>query len=492
MSDARPVYDPDALKHRTLVEQVALMCRLTTLPLFGSIGVGAILAYLASEDSGLLVSLSWYAASLAIMVVRWQVTRAFLQKPRSYDETRQWLTIMFVLIVLFGVIWSMPAGFLLPQDPLRETLMTVVFIGATATGLGSLVPVRHAYAALLIPFTLPYGLTQLASGGDRLALGFAFLLYLPVMIAIANRQTNTIERQIKLSIENEALIDALRQERDRVADANHELQVQLKQHQLSSDRIRRLNHDLELRAAELRAANDDLEGFSYSVSHDLRTPLRAIDGFSSLIESGRFSDDRGQLDHYLGRIHENVSRMSQLIDDLLSFSRYGRRPLETQELTMGELVGEALAEVRTTQLPSGETAYIAVESLPDAHGDRLLMLQVWINLLDNAVKYTSKIDRPHIVIRGREERDRLIYEVVDNGVGFDARYTSKLFGVFERLHSAKEFPGTGVGLAIVRRIIKRHGGDVWASSELNRGATFGFSLPKPHGMVRPIAMTGTD
>jgi hypothetical protein len=254
MSDVRPVYDPDVLKQRTLVEQVALMCRLTTLPLFGSIGVGAILAYLAIEDSGLLVSVSWYAASLAITVIRWQVARTFLQQQRSYDETRQALTIMFVLIVLFGVIWSVPAGFLLPQDPLRETLMTVVFVGATATGLGSLVPVRHAYAALLIPFTLPYGITQLVSGGERLALGFAFLLYLPVMIAIANRQTITIERQIKLSLENEALIAALRKERDRVADANHELQVQLKQHQLSSERIRRLNQDLELRAAELRAA----------------------------------------------------------------------------------------------------------------------------------------------------------------------------------------------------------------------------------------------
>jgi signal transduction histidine kinase len=350
-----------------------------------------------------------------------------------------------------------------------------------------LASVRHAYAALLIPFTLPYGVTQLTSGGDRLALGFAFLLYLPVMIAIANRQTNTIERQIRLSIENEALVEALRRERDRVADANHELQVQLTQHQLSSERIRLLNHDLELRAEELRAANDDLEGFSYSVSHDLRTPLRAIDAFSSLIERAKLSGDPAQFDHYMHRIHENVARMSRLIDDLLSFARYGRRPLEAIVLPMDELVRAALAEVRVTCAASADSARIVVERLPWAQGDRLLMLQVWINLLDNAVKYSSKTAQPEIVIRGREETDRLVYEVIDNGVGFDARYSSKLFGVFERLHAASEYPGTGVGLAIVRRIVKRHGGDVWATSELNQGATFCFSLPKPEGATLAAA-----
>ena len=145
-----------------------------------------------------------------------------------------------------------------------------------------------------------------------------------------------------------------------------------------------------------------------------------------------------------------------------------------------------------TQLPMGDTTQIAVETLPDAHGDRLLMLQVWINLIDNAVKYSSKIDRPQIVVRGREDHDRLVYEVIDNGVGFDTRYSSKLFGVFERLHSEREFPGSGVGLAIVRRIVKRHGGEVWATSELNKGATFGFSLPKPEAVMQPIAMTGTE
>jgi light-regulated signal transduction histidine kinase (bacteriophytochrome) len=232
-----------------------------------------------------------------------------------------------------------------------------------------------------------------------------------------------------------------------------------------------------LRADELRIANDDLEGFSYSVSHDLRTPLRAIDGFASLIEQGRSTEDP-QLKHHLGRIRENISRMSRLIDDLLAFARFGRRPIEMLDLRMDELVRDAASEACMMRSISLDSIEIDMQPLPCARGDRGLMLQVWINLLDNAVKYTSKVDRPTIAISGREEGDRLVYEVTDNGVGFDSAYSDKLFGVFERLHAASEYPGSGVGLAIVQRIVKRHGGEVWARSKPNRGATFGFSLPR--------------
>jgi signal transduction histidine kinase len=365
----------------------------------------------------------------------------------------------------------------MPLDPNKETIMSVVFIGATATGLASLAPVRHAYAALLIPFTLPYGLHQLIQGGDRLSIGLAFLLYLPIMIAIAGRQTDSVEHQIRLAIENEALADALRRERDRVTDINHELQNQLQQQRLSAERIRVLNSDLELQAIELRTANDDLEGFSYSVSHDLRAPLRAIDGFSSLVQELDPTAEPGKLDHYLRRIRENVARMSMLIDDLLAFSRYGRQPVDMHELQMEELVRSASAEV-LSEHAALTTAQITIESLPAARGDRRLMLQVWVNLLDNAVKYSSKATQSKVLVSGREEAERIVYEVTDNGIGFDSRYSGSLFGVFHRLHAAHEYPGTGVGLAIVQRIVKRHGGQVWATSEVDRGATFGFALPK--------------
>jgi light-regulated signal transduction histidine kinase (bacteriophytochrome) len=365
----------------------------------------------------------------------------------------------------------------LPTDPTKEIIMTVVFIGATATGIGSLSPVRHAFAILLVPFTLPYALAQLALGGDHIMIALAVLLYIPTMIVVANRQTDSVERQIRLAIENEALADELRRERDLVAETNKQLHQQVEQQQRSVERIRMLNRDLELQASELRMANSDLEGFSYSVSHDLRAPLRAIDGFSHLLEESMPSENPGPLKHSLSRIHENVVRMSRLIDDLLAFSHCGRQPVELNQLEMTELVRTAINDARsahTTQTPPA----IIIESLPLARGDQQLMLQVWINLIDNAVKYSSKVPHPEVVIRGREETDRIVYEVSDNGIGFDGRYSATLFGVFQRLHGAHDYPGTGVGLAIVQRIVTRHGGEVWAKSEVGRGATFGFALPK--------------
>jgi signal transduction histidine kinase len=477
MSGIHAILAPEVLNHRILTEQVALMCRLTTLPLFGSIFIGAIIAYLAVEDSGLRISGAWYLASLVIMLIRWRVANAFLQRPRRHAEVQRWRSAMLALLTLYGVIWSIPTGFLLPADPQKEVIMSVVFIGATATGLGSLAPVRHAYAMLLIPFTLPYGINQFLMGGDRALIGVAILLYLPVMIEIAHRQTVSVERQIRLAIENEALADELRLERDRANEANRELQVQVRQYQLSAERIRTLNRDLESQAIELRTANKDLEGFSYSVSHDLRAPLRAIDGFSHLLEDRSPADDSDQVKHYLSRIRENVARMAMLIDDLLEFARCGRQTVEISELKMEELARTAMSETLSAHVMQ-TPPQIVIESLPPARGDQRMILQVWINLIGNAVKYSSKVAQPRIIVRGREEAGRTIYEVIDNGVGFDSRYSATLFGVFQRLHGMHDYPGTGVGLAIVQRIVMRHGGEVWASSEVNQGATFGFALPQ--------------
>jgi light-regulated signal transduction histidine kinase (bacteriophytochrome) len=382
-----------------------------------------------------------------------------------------------VLIGVFGAVWSIPTAFMLPTDPTKEIIMSIVFIGATATGIGSLSPVRHAYTVLLIPFTMPYAVHQFLLGGNHRLVALAVVLYLPTMIVIANRQTDSIARQIRLAIENEALADALRQERDRVTETNQQLHVQVEQQQRSVERIRLLNRDLEVQAAELRTANQDLEGFSYSVSHDLRGPLRAIDGFSHLLKESIAPDKPGPLKHNLTRIHENVVRMSRLIDDLLAFSQCGRQVVELDVLDMTSLVNTAVNDARlahSTLTPP----IITTQSLPQARGDRQLMLQVWINLIDNAVKYSSKVAQPEITIRGYEEPGRIVYEVSDNGIGFDSRYSHTLFGVFQRLHGAREFPGTGVGLAIVQRIVLRHGGEVWAKSEGNPGATFGFALPR--------------
>ncbi len=402
-----------------------------------------------------------------------------LRRPRDLAQTKRWRAAMMSGAILGGATWSIAGSFLLPHDPTREIVMSVFFIGCTASGMGSQAPVRHAYACLLIPFVLPYIAMQLLLGGDRIVVALAFMLYIPVMLVIANRQTVSIERQIRLAMENESLIEQLRQERDRANQARLDLEVQLEEQTRSTQRIRDLNIELERQAQELRAANGDLEGFSYSVSHDLRAPLRAIDGFSQLLMDDKSKSVGNETRHYLQRIRANVAQMASLIDDLLEFARCGRQSLEFGGLDMKQLARNAAEQARSERLDETSTPTIEVGDLPTARGDEGLIRQVWINLLDNAVKYTSKVAEPRIVVSGREDGERLVYEIRDNGVGFDSSFSSNLFGVFRRLHGAREYPGSGVGLAIVQRIVTRHGGEVWAHAEPNKGATFSFSLPKP-------------
>jgi len=467
------------IEARVLSEQVALMCRLTTSPLTASVVVGAMMVWLIMEDYGLGPPLAWYAALLLVLLLRWRIAATYLRRPRGLAETKRWRMAMLAAAVLGGATWSVAGSFLLPQDPTREVVMSVFFIGCTAAGMGSQAPVRNAYACLLIPFCLPYIVTQLILGGDRVAVALAFMVYIPVVLVIAKRQTDSIERQIRLAIENESLVEQLRQERDRANQAKLDLQEQLDEQKRSTQRIRELNIELERQAHELRTANNDLEGFSYSVSHDLRAPLRAIDGFSQLLMDDKSKSISNETRHHLQRIRANVGHMASLIDDLLEFARCGRQALEFGGIEMAALAKYAAEQARQSRLNEAVDPTIEIGELPPARGDEGLIRQVWVNLLDNAVKYTSKVERPHIVVSGREDGERLVYEVHDNGVGFDSAFSSNLFGVFRRLHGAREYPGSGVGLAIVQRIVTRHGGEVWATAEPNNGATFSFSLPKP-------------
>src|ERR1700722_5830045 len=252
---------------------------------------------------------------------------------------------------------------------------------------------------------------------------------------------------------------------------------------LAEHAIRELNAELSYKAAQLEVTNKELESFSYSISHDLRAPLRAIDGFAQMMQE----DYQERLDaegkRYLSVIRQNSSRMGALIDDLLEFSRLGRQPVGHGEINVDALVREVVVEVLNLE-PRGERGapaaapQIEVGPLPPARGDRGLLRQVWTNLIANAVKYSGKVQRPFIQVSGSEVGAENHYSVRDNGVGFDMQYADQLFRVFQRLHRADEFGGTGVGLAIVHRIVTRHGGRVWARGVVNDGAVFSFSLPK--------------
>jgi signal transduction histidine kinase len=238
---------------------------------------------------------------------------------------------------------------------------------------------------------------------------------------------------------------------------------------------------LERRVAErtqaLEAANRELEAFAFSVSHDLRSPLRIIDGFANALE-----DDHGPALDAEGRrmvtiIRKNAQHMSRLIEDLLRLSRLGHRAIDPiTEVDMEELVGEVLGEIRTSS--PGLELEASVAPLPRAVGNRELLRQVWANLLGNAVKYSRNRRSAVIEVQGERVGGEVRYTVRDHGAGFDAAYAYKLFKVFQRLHNDREFEGTGVGLALVQRIVSRHGGRVWAEGRTDLGATFGFGLPE--------------
>jgi PAS domain S-box-containing protein len=245
--------------------------------------------------------------------------------------------------------------------------------------------------------------------------------------------------------------------------------------------IRTLNEELGKRTAELEATNKELEAFAYSISHDLRAPLRHMAGFTELLQKNTASllNERSQL--YVTMILESTQRMGHLIDDLLAFSRIGRTETHKTMVSLEQLVEEALAEVR--QDTDRRDIVWRIGELPAWYGDRSMLRLALVNLISNAVKFTRTRSQAEIEIGCmNQEQDQVVVFVRDNGVGFNMKYASKLFGVFQRLHAPEAFEGTGIGLATVQRIVNRHGGRAWAEGLVDKGATFYFSLSKSHGV----------
>jgi len=238
--------------------------------------------------------------------------------------------------------------------------------------------------------------------------------------------------------------------------------------------IKQLNLELQKNLVQLETANKELESFSYSVSHDLRTPLRILNGHSSILledYGDKFDDEAKRL---LQSIQGNVNKMNKLIDDLLRLSKLGRQEVERSEINVGKLVQDIIIEINSS---THHNANIILNPLLPVYADHSLLTQVWINLISNAIKYSAKKENPKVEINCLKQNGEMVYSVKDNGAGFNMAYADKLFGVFQRLHKPAEFEGTGVGLAIVKRVVGKHGGRVWAEGKPDEGATFYFSLP---------------
>jgi PAS domain S-box-containing protein len=247
------------------------------------------------------------------------------------------------------------------------------------------------------------------------------------------------------------------------------------------DEIRALNQDLGKRTAELEAINKELEAFAYSISHDLRAPLRHMVGFTELLQKNSASVLNEKSQRYVMTILDAAKRMGALIDDLLAFSRIGRAETRKTMVNLEQLVQDVLSEVRGEI--DGRDVVWRVGALPACYGDRSMLRLALVNLISNAAKFTRTRTQAEIEIGCKDQQsDQLVVFVRDNGVGFDMKYVNKLFGVFQRLHPAEAFEGTGIGLATVQRIAHRHGGRVWAEGVVDQGATFYFSLSKSQGV----------
>jgi len=319
--------------------------------------------------------------------------------------------------------------------------------------------------SFLLAYVLSKKLQQLISGPILSLAGTAKV--------ISERQDYSVRAKKSGLDEVGLLTDAFNQMLARIEDQNLEI----------TSFTQSLEEKVNERTLQLEAANKELEAFSYSVSHDLRAPLRAVNGYAKMLEEDYSSvfDSEGR--RLLGVVQENATKMGVLIDDLLSFSRLGKKEISKSFINMTELTEEALADINKNTTHKAE---VIIHPLHRVAADRALLNQVMANLLSNAIKYSTNTEMPVVEVKSYKQNNNIVFTVSDNGAGFDNKYVNKLFGVFQRLHSSEEFEGTGVGLALIKRIITKHGGEVWASGEVNKGAIFYFSLPEEELLIQNI------
>jgi light-regulated signal transduction histidine kinase (bacteriophytochrome) len=298
--------------------------------------------------------------------------------------------------------------------------------------------------------------------------------------------TQALAQHAAQAIHNARLFQELQQYteelEERVQDRTQELNQRVEEVERLNKALMNLledyqssNQRLSETSQQLKKANQELESFTYSVSHDLRAPLRAINGFTQILMDEYQTQLSEEPARYLTKVRQNAKQMDNLIQDLLALSRLGRKAIRKQELDLEEMTATILKEFE--ERIQARQVSLSVGDLPTCQADRRLMKQVLTNLINNALKFTREESHPTIEIRGETTEDEIIYSIQDNGIGFDMKYADKLFNAFQRLHDPVEYEGTGIGLAIVKRIINRHGGRVWAEASVNQGATFYFTVP---------------
>jgi PAS domain S-box-containing protein len=398
---------------------------------------------------------------------------AMMDKVREREDALRQLSIFQRAIIdhaAYGIVSTMPDGFVTSFNPAAERLLG--YEAAEVVG-------KQTPALWHDPGEMERAAAELAERfGQPVVPGFD-VFTVRARYGVADEREWTYVRKDGRRVPVSLSVTALRDDDGRITGFLG-LSNDLTERKRAEEEIRQLNRDLEQRVvertAQLEAANKELEAFSYSVSHDLRSPLRAIDGFAHMLidDFNAALGENGR--RYLDAIRRNAERMGELIDDMLDFSRTARREMAKQSVDMAGLAREVFEELLAAA--PNRRIVLHLGDLPPAVGDRAMIRQVFTNLIVNAIKFTADRSEALIDISGEVDGDAASYHVKDNGAGFDMRFAGKLFGVFQRLHGATDFPGTGIGLAIVKRIVERHGGRVWAEGEVGAGATLSFALPR--------------
>jgi signal transduction histidine kinase len=419
-------------------------------------------------------------------------------------HTGRWIAIYSVVVtfLLLSVFyWGIfPDSYIEGQGQttfkiVSEYIISLILVGAMVLLLRNPSTFDHQVLRLLVfsliltiaselAFTLYIGVYDLANMiGHLLKILAAYCVYLALVVTGLDQPYNLLFRNLKqseeaLRLSRDSLEERVQERTEQLQSTNLELSRQINERIRAEEEIRLLNEQLEQRiverTAQLEATNQELEAFSYSVSHDLRAPLRAMEGFSDIIRRKYSEEMPEEAIRYLELIRSNTQEMSKLIENLLLLSRTARQELHKQTINPLPMARLAFREVRDLE-PDRKTEVIFGE-LPAMEGDPSLLKQVFLNLISNAIKFSRNCKHPRIEVGSYKDDDLVVYYVRDNGAGFDMSQADRLFTVFQRLHQIEEFEGTGVGLAIVKRIIHRHGGQVWAEGKPGKGATFYFHL----------------
>jgi len=454
-------------------EQVRLLYRNAPLGLIATLINSAVLVYILRNVVPHRVLIAWFACILLVSTLRLVQLSRFRRIPAGSPDVGRWGTWFIIGLGLSGIIWGSAGILLYPARSIIHQEFLAFVLGGMAVGAAEAFSVViSAFLAYMLPSLAPLIVRFLVAGDEiHLAMGGMSLLFVVLITGIAFRIRSSTVASLLLRFENNNLIISLSSAKNDLENLNRELSSEIEERRKAEEELMTHREHLEDLVEE---RTSELEAFIYSVSHDLKGPLRAISGFGNIL----MEDQAGRLDEksrdYLKRVNLNAVRMGQLIDDLLALSRVSRQEIERTKLDLSKIASRIVDDLRASD-PSRSVDVRMAEGLV-AYGDENLITIVLTNLFDNAWKFTAKTVNPRIEFGTHMKDGKSIYYVRDNGVGFDVKQGGKMFLPFHRLHSEKEFEATGIGLAIVNRIIHRHGGNVWAEGAIGIGTTLYFTI----------------